>query len=95
MYLFGSESVLISVSSLMYIYRKDGLHPYNFAGGTAKTLDGNIAIVSVFVNTEEFPWDFNELMETEAGQYYLNDLNIAVNYLTEKAHEYGKSPNYI
>ena len=70
-------------------------YPYNFEGGTAKTMDGNIAIVSVFVTTEEFPWDFNELMETEAYQYYLNDLYIAVNYLTEKAQEYGKSPNFI
>ena len=70
-------------------------YPYNFDGGTAKTMDGNIAIVSVFVDTEEFPWDFNEIMETEAYQYYLNDLNIAVNYLTEKAQEYGKSPYFI
>ena len=70
-------------------------YPYNFEGGTAKTMDGNIAIVSVFVDTEEFPWDFNEIMETEAYQYYLNGLNIAVNYLTEKAQEYGKSPNFI
>ena len=70
-------------------------YPYNFEGGTAKTMDGNIAIVSVFVDTEEFPWDFNEIMETEAYQYYLNGLNIAVNYLTEKAQEYGKSPSFI
>lgn len=70
-------------------------YPYSFTGGTAKTLDGNIAVVSVFVNTEEFPWDFNELMETEAYQYYLNDLYIATNYLTEKAQAYGKSPNFI
>lgn len=70
-------------------------YPYNFAGGTAKTLDGNIAIVSVFVTTEEFPWDFEEIADTDAYLYYLNDLNIAVNYLTEKAQEYGKSPNFI
>ena len=70
-------------------------YSYDFAGGTAKNMDGNIAIVSVFVTAEEFPWDFNEIMETEAFQYYLNDLNIAINYLTEEAQKYGKSPNFI
>ena len=70
-------------------------YPYDGSRGTARELEGNIAVVSAFVSTPECQWDFDELFYTEAFQAYWLGLETAVKFIEEKSNEYGHSPHFI
>ena len=70
-------------------------YPYDGSRGTARELEGNIAVVSAFVSTPDCQWDFDELFYTEAFQAYWVGLETAVKFIEEKSNEYGHSPHFI
>lgn len=72
-----------------------GGFPYDPYLGTAKELDGNIAVVSVFVNTSYYPWDFDRLTESEAYGYYCQCLRVGTEYLEQECAKYGHHPKFI
>ena len=70
-------------------------YPYDGTLGTARELDGNIAVVSAFLSTPGCPWDFDELFYTEAFAAYWVGLDEAVKFIETKSNEYGHSPHFI
>ena len=69
-------------------------YPYDLELGTAKKLDGNIAIVSVFANTPDYKWS-EDISQDDAYSYYGYELGVATKWLEDKSKEYGHSPNFI
>lgn len=69
-------------------------YPYDLELGTAKKLDGNIAVVSVFANTPDYKWS-EDISQDDAYSYYEYELGVATKWLEDKSKEYGHSPNFI
>ena len=63
--------------------------------GSAKELDGNIVIVSIFANDKKTSWDFSsancEKLRTDSLHY----LQIATDWITEEGESWGKEPVFI
>ena len=69
--------------------------PYDASLGTAKELDGNIAIVSVFINSSYYPWKYEDLTNSEAYKYYGQGLRVGTEYLEKECAKYGHHPKFI
>ena len=84
----------------------DGNGTYDFAGGeheypyeenlgTAKELEGDIAVVSIFVNDASTSWDFTKTADQKLNDTIYSNLSIAVDYLEKNCRDYGKNVNFI
>lgn len=72
-----------------------GGFPYDASLGTAKELDGNIAVVSILINTSYYPWEYDTISQTESYGYYCSDLRIGCEYLEKECAKYGHHPKFI
>ena len=70
-------------------------YPYEKNLGTAKELEGDIAIVSIFVNDASTSWDFTKTADQKLNDTIYSNLSIAVDYLEKNCRDYGKNVNFI
>lgn len=77
-----------SYDSSFGAFSKD--YPFDTSLGSAKELEGNIAIISVFVNDAATCWDFENSADQEMESLIYNDLKIATEYLEGVAKDYGR-----
>ena len=70
-------------------------YPYEENLGTAKELEGDIAVVSIFVNDASTSWDFTKTADQKLNDTIYSNLSIAVDYLEKNCRDYGKNVNFI
>ena len=63
--------------------------------GSATQLDGNIVVVSIFVNDTDYSWDFTNSDDQATRDDSLTYLGIATDWITENAHDWNKDPEFI
>ena len=73
----------------------DYVFPYDASLGTAKELDGNIAVVSLFANDHDTSWNSDSSEDQEMEETIYKNLSIATDYLENKCKEYGRDVNFI
>ncbi|MBR3635965.1 MAG: hypothetical protein IKN47_07195, partial [Lachnospiraceae bacterium] len=70
-------------------------YPFDTSLGSAKDLEGNIAIVSVFVNDATTSWDFENTDDNNLEGVIYNNLKVATEYLENVAKDYGRDMDMI
>ncbi len=70
-------------------------YPFDTSIGSAKELDGKIAIISIFVNDNTTSWDFENSADQEMEGLIYNDLKIATEYLENAVKDYGRDMDMI
>ncbi len=63
--------------------------------GSAHTLDGKVAIVSIFANDTTCRWNNNSAADRQAKTKTVSNLGIAAQYLTQQAARYGKNVSFV
>lgn len=70
-------------------------YPYDNHLGTAKELEGKIAVVSIFVNDATTGWNFESEADQQLDALIYKDLEIATDYLENVSKSYGKDVEFI
>ena len=78
-----------------YVEPSDENYGYDYSLGSAKELDGKIAVVSIFVNDKTTSWDFDDDNDRNIYNFVHQNLCIATDYLEEVSNEYGHHPEFI
>lgn len=68
---------------------------YDYSLGSARELDGKIAVVSLFVNDNTTSWNFDDDNDRNIYNFVFHNLSIATDYLEEVSNEYGHHPEFI
>lgn len=63
--------------------------------GSACKLDGNIVVVSIFVNDHDYSWNFSDSNDTTTRDNTLTYLGIATDWITECGKTWNKEPKFI
>ena len=72
-----------------------GEYPFDTSIGSAKELDGKIAVISIFVNDNTTGWDFSDSNDQELAQTIYNNLSIATDYLEDVSSNYGHNVEFV
>ena len=78
-----------------YVEHSDENYGYDYSLGSAKELDGKIAVVSIFVNDNTTSWDFENDNDKNIYNFVYHNLSIATDYLEEASNGYGHHPEFI
>lgn len=70
-------------------------YPYDNHLGTAKELEGKIAVVSIFVNDATTGWNFESEADQQLDALIYKDLEVATDYLENVSKSYGKDVEFI
>ena len=70
-------------------------YPYDNHLGTAKELEGKIAVVSIFVNDATTGWNFESEADQQMDALIYKDLQVATEYLENVSKSYGKDVEFI
>ena len=70
-------------------------YPYDNRLGSAKELEGKIAVVSIFVNDATTGWNFESEADQQLDALIYKDLEIATDYLENVSKSYGKDVEFI
>ena len=70
-------------------------YPFDTSLGSAKELDGKIAVISMFVNDQTTSWDFDNETDQSLSELAFNNLKIASEYLEDTCKEYGRDVDLI
>ena len=68
---------------------------YDYSLGSARELDGKIAVVSLFINDNTTSWNFDDDNDRNIYNFVYHNLSIATDYLEEVSNEYGHHPEFI
>ena len=63
--------------------------------GSACKLDGNIVVVSIFVNDHDYSWNFSDSNDTTTRDNTLTYLGIATDWITECGKTWNRDPKFI
>ncbi len=63
--------------------------------GSACKLDGNIVVVSIFVNDLDYSWNFSDSNDTATRDNTLTYLGIAADWITECGKTWNREPKFI
>lgn len=72
-----------------------GGFPFDASLGSAKELEGNVVVFSVFVKDNATTWNFSDLASEPVFPYIGAGLSVSAKYLTDAAAKYGKNVNFI
>ncbi len=70
-------------------------YPYDNHLGTAKELEGKIAVVSIFVNDATTGWNFESEADQQLDALIYKNLEVATDYLENVSKSYGKDVEFI
>ena len=70
-------------------------YPYDNRLGTAKELEGKIAVVSIYVNDATTGWDFESEADQQMDALIYKNLEVATDYLEDVSKSYGKDVEFI
>lgn len=90
-----SEGTYDQYDEYQSYYADMGDYPFDTSLGSAKDLEGNIAIVSVFVNDETTSWDSENTDDYNLEGVIYNNLKVATEYLENVAKDYGRDMDMI
>ncbi len=82
-------------SNYDYVEPTDSNYGYDYSLGSAKELDGKIAIVSMFINDNTTSWDFEDEDDLNIYNTVYTDLIVATEYLEKVCNDYGHHPEFI
>lgn len=63
--------------------------------GSAGILDGNIVVVSIYVNDKNTSWDFSDRRDISTRSDTLDYLNLATEWISQQGRYWGKNPVFI
>lgn len=63
--------------------------------GSAKALSGNVGVVTIFADDTDTQWDFDNEKDKQTATTLLQYMDIAYDWLTAKAQDYGVNVNFI
>ncbi len=72
-----------------------GDYPFDTSLGSAKELDGNIAVISIFVNDATTSWNFENSKDAETEGVVFNNIKIACEYIENVSKDYGRNVHFI
>lgn len=90
----SEEEAYYSESEATYSNSEYG-YPYDNRLGTAKELEGKIAVVSIFVNDATTGWNFESEADQQLDALIYKDLEVATDYLENVSKSYGKDVEFI
>lgn len=70
-------------------------YPYDKRLGSAKELEGKIAVISIFVNDATTSWNFESEADQQMDALIYKDLQVATEYLENVSKSYGKDVEFI
>ena len=74
---------------------EDHLLTWESGLGTAGELDGNIVVVSIFLNDDQNSWDFSDPQDVHTRDDCLDYLGIASDWISQSAQQWGKETRFI
>lgn len=63
--------------------------------GSSGKLEGNIAVVTMFIDDARTSWNFDKKKDLEIYDYAYYDLEIACDWITKVCKDYGRKVNFI
>lgn len=90
----SEEEAYYSESEATYSNSEYG-YPYDNRLGTAKELEGKIAVVSIFVNDATTSWNQDSDADRELDAVIHKNLEVATDYLENVSKSYGKDVEFI
>ena len=78
-----------------YSFLDSGDYPFDTSLGSAKELDGTIAVITIFVNDATTSWDFENSKDAETEGVVFNNTRIACEYIENVSKDYGRDVHMI